>query len=243
MASEQMMLFEYFGMEMNDAVVRAEHVRKVYKTEEIEYMAIRDISLTIRRGEFATVLGPSGSGKTTLLDIIGTLDTPTSGRIFIDGIDVSSLNDNELSRVRNEKIGFIFQSYNLVPYLSTLENVMLPLVVTGKDDGNSREKAKRMLAEIGMSSKLKKKPTELSGGEQQRAAIVRALMNNPPLILADEPTGNLDSKTSDAVLGLLIKESKERGATILMVTHDPRVAARSERRIYLKDGIIEREVR
>jgi ABC-type antimicrobial peptide transport system, ATPase component len=194
---------------------------KVYRSKEIEYTAVKGISLTVEKGEFVTILGASGSGKTTLLDLIGTLDSPTKGKVLIDGVDASSLSDRKLSLLRNEKIGFVFQSYNLVPYLNVLENVILPLMVYGKDNEQGMELAKKLLAEVGLGEKMRKKPNELSGGEQQRVAIVRALINKPPILLADEPTGNLDSKTSEDVLRLLARMSKEDNITVLMATHDP----------------------
>ncbi len=227
-------------------VIVVDHVKKMYggdKGEKITYTAIRDVSLHVDRGEFVSVLGPSGSGKTTLLDLIGTLDTPSGGKIIIDGVDVTSMNQDELANLRNRKIGFIFQSYNLVPYLDVLHNAILPLMVEGRDTEENVENAKSMLNEIGLADKFLKKPTELSGGEQQRVAIVRAFVNDPPILLADEPTGNLDSKTADVVMHMLMKMSKENKTTILMVTHDPDVAALSERSIYLKDGVIEKEIR
>ncbi|MEM0149731.1 MAG: ABC transporter ATP-binding protein [Candidatus Micrarchaeaceae archaeon] len=220
-----------------------EHISKIYGSKGVEYVAIKDISLSVARGEFVAVLGPSGSGKTTLLDIAGTLDRPTRGKVFIDGIEVSRLNDREISKIRNEKIGFVFQSYNLVPYLSVLDNVMLPLMVNGTDDEQHRELAKQRLKEVGLGSKLENKPNEISGGEQQRVAIVRAIMNNPPLLLADEPTGNLDSVTAKDVMNLLIRIGKENDTTILMVTHDIDLAKYAERRVYIRDGLIEKEVR
>ncbi len=227
-------------------VIVVDHVKKVYggkKDEKITYTALKDVSLHVDKGEFVSVLGPSGSGKTTLLDLIGTLDTASDGKIFIDGIDVTTLNSDSLSELRNRKIGFIFQSYNLVPYLDVLQNAVLPLMVDGRDNEENIEKAKGMLNEIGLGDKLEKKPTELSGGEQQRVAIVRAFVNDPPILLADEPTGNLDTKTEDIVLRMLLKLSKEKNTTILMVTHNPEVAALSERSIYLRDGLIEKEIR
>ena len=220
-----------------------DHVWKVYRSKEIEYTAVKGISLTIEKGEFVTILGASGSGKTTLLDLIGTLDSPTKGKVLIDGVDASSLSDRKLSLLRNEKIGFVFQSYNLVPYLNVLENVILPLMVYGKDNEQGMELAKKLLAEVGLGEKMRKKPNELSGGEQQRVAIVRALINKPPILLADEPTGNLDSKTSEDVLRLLARMSKEDNITVLMATHDPDLTKLSDRSIYIKDGQIEKEVR
>lgn len=215
----------------------------MYRSKEIEYTAVKGISLTVEKGEFVTILGASGSGKTTLLDLIGTLDSPTKGKVLIDGVDASSLSDRKLSLLRNEKIGFVFQSYNLVPYLNVLENVILPLMVYGKDNEQGMELAKKLLAEVGLGEKMRKKPNELSGGEQQRVAIVRALINKPPILLADEPTGNLDSKTSEDVLRLLARMSKEDNITVLMATHDPDLTKLSDRSIYIKDGQIEKEVR
>ena len=217
-------------------------MRKVYVTKKIQYEALRDVSIRIKKGEFVSVLGPSGSGKTTLMNLIGTLDRSTSGSISLDGINVSSLNDDELAAVRNKKIGFIFQSYNLVPYLTVLQNTILPLMVEGKNTAENTERAKALLTEIGIGDHLEKKPNELSGGQQQRVAIARALVNDPPIILADEPTGNLDSHTADAVLKLLIRVCKEKSTTVLMVTHDPSVAAVTQRSIYMKDGLIEKQV-
>jgi putative ABC transport system ATP-binding protein len=223
-------------------IIEVDHVGKTYRSRENEYIAVKDISIKVRAGEAVAVLGPSGSGKTTLLDMIGTLDSPTKGRILIDGVDVSTLSDDQLSVIRNEKIGFVFQSYNLVPYLSAVENVLLP--VTVKDNGEEhRERAMVLLREVGLGGKAEKKPTELSGGEQQRVAIVRALINKPQILLADEPTGNLDSKTSDEILNLLRRISKENNTTVLVVTHDPELASLFDRRIYIRDGMVEKEIR
>ena len=215
----------------------------MYRSKEIEYTAVKGISLTVEKGEFVTILGASGSGKTTLLDLIGTLDSPTKGKVLIDGVDASSLSDRKLSLLRNEKIGFVFQSYNLVPYLNVLENVILPLMVYGKDNEQGIELAKKLITEVGLGEKMRNKPNELSGGEQQRVAIVRALINKPPILLADEPTGNLDSKTSEDVLRLLARMSKEENITVLMATHDPDLTKLSDRSIYIKDGQIEKDVR
>jgi putative ABC transport system ATP-binding protein len=224
-------------------VIEVDHIKKVYTTKKIEYVAIQDISISVSRGEFVSVLGPSGSGKTTLMNLIGTLDRPTKGRILLDGVDVSSLNDNQLAVIRNRKIGFIFQSYNLVPYLNVLQNVVLPLMVEGRDTPENIKTAKSLLTEMGMETQLDKKPNELSGGQQQRVSIARALVNEPPIILADEPTGNLDSHTAEAVLNILFKVCKEKSTTILIVTHNPDIAELSQRSIYMKDGLIERQVR
>ncbi len=224
-------------------VILVDKVAKTYRTRKLEYTAIKDISIAVKRGEFVSVLGPSGSGKTTLMNLIGTLDRPAEGRILIDGVNTTSLNENELSILRNRKIGFVFQSYNLVPYLNAFENVTLPLMVDGIDTKENLERGRALLAEVGLGGKMGKKPNELSGGEQQRVAIVRALINEPPIILADEPTGNLDSKTSDAVMKVLVRMAKEHNTTIVMVTHEEDIAAYSDRSIYLKDGVVEREKR
>ncbi len=224
-------------------VILVDKVMKTYRTRKMEYTAIRDISLKVKKGEFISILGPSGSGKTTLMNLIGTLDRPTRGRILIDGVDTTSLNETQLAILRNRKIGFVFQSYNLVPYLNAFENVSLPLMVDGLDTKENLDRGRALLSEVGLGEKLAKKPNELSGGEQQRVAIVRALINNPPIILADEPTGNLDSKTSDAVMNVLVRMAREKNTTIVMVTHEEDIAAYSDRHVYLKDGVIEKDKR
>ena len=225
----------------NSEVILVEKIAKTYKTRKMEYTAISDISMAVKKGEFVSVLGPSGSGKTTLMNLIGTLDRPTNGRILIDGVDTTSLSEKQLAILRNRKIGFVFQSYNLVPYLTAFENVTLPLMVDGIDTKENLERGRMLLSEVGLSEKMNKKPNELSGGEQQRVAIVRALINDPPIILADEPTGNLDSKTSDSVMKVLVRMAHENDSTIVMVTHEESIAAYSDRSIYLRDGIVEKE--
>ncbi len=224
-------------------VLEMVHVKKTYYGKGVRYEAVRGVSIRVMGGEFVSVLGPSGSGKTTLLDLAGTLDTPTEGHVLIDGQNVSNMSGNQLAEIRNRKIGFIFQSYNLVPYLSVLQNATLPLMVNNMDTQKNIDRVKGLLTEVGLGDKMEKKPTELSGGEQQRVAIVRAFSASPQILLADEPTGNLDSKSAEIVLKMIIKMSKENGTTIVMVTHSPDVASLSQRSIYLKDGLVEKEVK
>lgn len=226
-----------------DKIVQTEDLWKVYGTGSIEYVALKELTLSISRGEFVSIVGPSGSGKTTLLNLIGTLDRPTKGEILIDGIPTSNLKGNQLAQLRNEKLGFVFQSYNLVPYLSATENVELPLTALGTLPLKRHEKAMGLLTYLGVAEMAKKKPRELSGGEQQRVALARALVNDPCIILADEPTGNLDSKSAQTAVRLLQSLSKERNVTIIMVTHNMEIANFSDRIIYLRDGAIEREVK
>ncbi|MCL4388686.1 ABC transporter ATP-binding protein [Candidatus Marsarchaeota archaeon] len=217
-------------------------VRKIYSNKEgLTYVALNGVSVEIEEGDFVAIMGPSGSGKTTMLDLMGTLDTPTSGRIIINGKDTSSMNGNELAELRNSVIGFVFQSYNLVPYLSALDNVMLPSLVSGSGSKEKLQQAKDMLAEVGLGEKVNKRPNELSGGEQQRVAIVRAFINNPKILLSDEPTGNLDTKSAKNVLDILSRMCKENGTTVVLSTHDPEVGAFARRRIHIRDGLIEKE--
>jgi putative ABC transport system ATP-binding protein len=196
----------------------------------------------VSKGEFVSIVGPSGSGKTTLLNIIGALDRPTSGNVFINGIDIFSLNDSQLASLRNNTIGFIFQSYNLINRTTILKNVEFPGITNGMSDGDRRRRALKILSFLGIMDKAKFKPANLSGGQQQRVAIARALMNNPKIILADEPTGNLDTKTGKEVFGLLRLLSNRFRRTIIMVTHNPELAGASDRSIYIRDGAIEKEV-
>ncbi len=230
-------------MQSNNDVIIAENIGKTYISKKIQYTALKDVSLTVQKGEFLAILGASGSGKTTLMNILGTLDRQTKGKLRIDGVDTETLNDNELCLIRNKKIGFIFQSYNLVNYLSALDNVLLPLMISNIDTPEKIEEAKQLLSELGLSGKFQKKPLELSGGEQQRVAIARALINSPSIILADEPTGNLDSKTADTVLDILMRMAKKSDITIVMVTHDPEIAKSADREIHMKDGVVYKELR
>jgi putative ABC transport system ATP-binding protein len=218
-------------------VVELVEVTKVYELPRGSIKALDNVSATIAAGDFVSIMGPSGSGKTTLLNIIGCLDTPTSGRIAIGGENVSGLDDEALTKIRRDKIGFVFQQFNLIPTLTALENIAYPLRLKGVSE--YEERSKELMRSVGLSEELgENKPTELSGGEQQRVAVARALANDPDTILADEPTGNLDSKTSKDIMELL-KETNERGTTIIMVTHDPLVASYTERTFRMVDGRIE----
>jgi putative ABC transport system ATP-binding protein len=225
----------------DEVVVKTENLWKVYRSGTIEYPAIRGISIEILRGEFVAIVGPSGSGKTTLLNLIGTLDSITRGEVYLNGTPVSKMRGNELAKFRNKTLGFVFQTYNLVSYLNVLENVELPLIASNTPRSVRHEKAKKVLEQLGLGDKLNTMPNELSGGEQQRVAIARALVNDPSLILADEPTGNLDSKTAQVVAAIL-KSVCDSGVTVVMVTHNLEITKSCNRIIYLRDGAVEREV-
>jgi len=222
--------------------VEAIDLVKVYRVGKREVWALRGLNLKVKEGEFLAVVGPSGSGKSTLLNLIGALDRPTSGSVLVDGIDTSRLSDSELSRFRNEKIGFVFQSFNLINRISVIRNVELPAVVKGTPKDVRERRARELLEEVGLGDKIYMKPLELSGGEQQRVAIARALINNPRFILADEPTGNLDSVTSKEIYRLLRRLNRMHGTTVIVVTHDLELAQECDRIVYLRDGKVEREV-
>ena len=224
-------------------LVELKNVSKVYKMEKVEVLALKGVNMKIKRGEFVAVVGPSGSGKSTLLHMIGCLDRPTKGEVILDGIDVSKLSDNELSRIRAEKIGFVFQFFNLYPTLTALENVELPMMIVEKNRKERKRRARELLKIVGMEKRAEHLPSQLSGGERQKVAIARALANDPPLILADEPTGNLDSKSGKEIVALLDKLQEEKGKTIVMATHMQDIAKFAERLIYLKDGEIIKEVK
>jgi len=221
-----------------DAVIDVRNITKELKLGQHTIHALRGVSMAIYPGEMVGIVGPSGSGKSTLLGIIGGLDTPTSGQLLIDGVDVTAMGEDKLTEIRNEKIGFIFQFFNLIPTLTALENVALPIQFARQQKYAPNKRAKELLALLGLGDRTHHRPSQLSGGQQQRVAIARALANNPPLILADEPTGNLDSDSSASVLAALENIRQNSGSTIVLVTHDPELAARAERTLTLVDGQI-----
>ena len=219
---------------MSDAIISLRDLHKVYAMGDIQVAALKGVSLEIGRGEFVSIMGPSGSGKSTLMNILGCLDQPTSGSYLLDGIETSQLSDDQLAWIRRHKIGFVFQGFNLLARTSALEQVELPMIYTGAN--NRRQRALNALNAVGLADRVHHMPTELSGGQQQRVAIARALVNDPVLILADEPTGALDTRTSEEIMGLFGRLNEERGITVLLVTHEPDVAARTRRIIHLRDG-------
>ncbi|MBS7646117.1 ABC transporter ATP-binding protein [Candidatus Bathyarchaeota archaeon] len=217
-------------------------LRKVYSVGSVRVPALRGVTFTVEKGKFVSIVGPSGCGKSTLLNMIGALDRPTQGKVVVDGVDITRLNDRRLARFRNSKIGFIFQTYNLINRTTVLRNVELPAIVKGIPSRIRRLKALKLLKLVGLEEKADRKPTEMSGGEQQRVAIARALINDPAIVLADEPTGNLDSKTGEEIISLLGRINRENGATIIMVTHNLELANRTNRMIRLRDGLIEKVI-
>lgn len=219
-----------------EPLIKLEGVWKVYQLGKVELTVLKGVSLEIVPGSFVVILGPSGSGKSTLLHIIGLLDTPTKGKVFLEGKDTSKLSEDELSQIRGKKIGFIFQQFNLLPNLTALENVMIPMVFQGITEKERTERAEFLLESVGLKERILHRPFELSGGEQQRIAIARSLSNNPEVIVADEPTGNLDSTTGQKIMETLINLHKKEQKTIIVVTHDPTIADYSEQIINIKDG-------
>jgi len=218
-----------------DWVIEARDLTKIYKMGEIEVHALRGVSFKIARGEVVAIMGPSGSGKSTMMNTLGCLDRPTSGEYILDGEAVANMTDDQLASVRNRKVGFVFQSFNLLSRLTALGNVELPLRYAGIREGR-RERAKAALEAVGLGDRMTHRPYELSGGQQQRVAVARAIVNDPAIIMADEPTGNLDSKVGKEIMSLLLNLNKERGATLIIVTHDPKIAEQTQRVIRLRDG-------
>jgi putative ABC transport system ATP-binding protein len=229
------------NVDRTEVILKVENLSKVYVSSMGKVVSLRNVSFKVNKGEFVSVVGPSGSGKSTLLNMIGALDRPSSGRVCINGINIFSLNDSQIATMRNNTIGFIFQSYNLINRTTVLKNVEFPGITGGMSNDDRRRRALKLLNFLGIKDKAKYKPSNLSGGQQQRVAIARALMNDPKMILADEPTGNLDTKTGQDVFNLLTLLSREFRRTIIMVTHNPELAAATDRAIHIRDGTIEKE--
>lgn len=219
-------------------VIEVHDIKKIYRMGEVDVHALRGVSFAIERGEVVSIMGPSGSGKSTLMNTLGCLDRPTSGEYFLDGETVATLNDDQLADIRNRKVGFVFQSFNLLTRQTAVTNVELPLRYSGNLEGR-RERAKEALKAVGLGDRMTHRPFELSGGQQQRVAVARAIVNNPAIIMADEPTGNLDSKVGQEIMNLLLGLNKDLGTTLIIITHDPRIAEQTQRVIRLKDGLLE----
>ncbi|MGB4776502.1 MAG: ABC transporter ATP-binding protein [Daejeonella sp.] len=225
---------------MNESLISLNDIGRKYVIGSETIHALKSVSLSISKGEFVALMGPSGSGKSTLMNILGCLDTPTKGDYILNGIQVSEMSDGELAEVRNKEIGFVFQTFNLLPRSSSLDNVALPLVYAGISRKEREERAKKTLENVGLGNRVDHKPNELSGGQRQRVAVARALINNPSIILADEPTGNLDTKTSVEIMGLL-EEIHSKGNTIILVTHEEDIAMHAHRIVRMRDGLIEKD--
>lgn len=226
---------------MKDTIIQISDIGKTYVMGSEKVNALKSITLDIKKNEYVALMGPSGSGKSTLMNLLGCLDTPTKGKYLLNGIDVSTMEDDDLAEVRNKEIGFVFQTFNLLPRLSSLDNVALPLVYSGLNKARRSEKANQALTAVNLGDRVDHKPNELSGGQRQRVAIARALVNNPAIILADEPTGNLDTKTSIEIMAIL-EEIHKQGNTIILVTHEPDIAEHAHRIIRLRDGLVEEDV-
>jgi putative ABC transport system ATP-binding protein len=225
---------------MTEPVITAENLIKTYQMGDVEVNALRGLTMSIDRGEVVAIVGPSGSGKSTLMNILGCLDRPTSGTYILDGESVAGLNDDQLANIRNRKVGFIFQSFNLLSRSTALSNVELPLRYSDIKTGR-KERARQSLISVGLQDRINHKPFELSGGQQQRVAIARALVNDPAIIMADEPTGNLDSKVGQEIMDLLLNLNRQVGTTLIIVTHDPKIAAQTQRIIRIRDGMVDKE--
>ena len=224
---------------MDDSLIKIEEVTKTYQMGDVQVHALCGLSLQIGAGEFVAIMGPSGSGKSTLMNIIGCLDQPTSGRYWLDGTEVGRLNDNKLAEIRNHKIGFVFQTFNLLPRTTAFQNVTLPLIYAGVGTRERRAQAKSALEAVGLGDRLNHRPSELSGGQQQRVAIARALVTQPAIILADEPTGNLDTRSGKEIMAIFHQLNEERGITVAFVTHDFGIAQETRRIIRIRDGLVE----
>ena len=224
-------------MKQNNEIIKLENVSKNYRMGETVIQAVSEANLTIKKGDFVAIVGPSGSGKSTMLNLVGALDLATRGDIYLDGVDIEHLHESDLAQIRGKKIGFIFQTFNLMPTLNALENVALPMIFQGVSRWKRIEKAKKLLSDVKLANRMNHLPNELSGGERQRVAIARALANEPEVILADEPTGNLDSKTGEEILNLFMELNKQ-GKTIIVITHDSDIAKKARKIIKLKDGKI-----
>lgn len=236
-----MMVDEEKIMASSDNVVDAKDLKKIYKMGEVEVHALRGLSVKINRGEVVSIMGPSGSGKSTLMNTLGCLDRPTSGEYFLDGESVAEMTDDQLADVRNRKVGFVFQSFNLLPRISATKNVEMPLRYAGVSGKERKKRAIESLESVGLGDRVNHRPNELSGGQQQRVAIARALVTNPAIVMADEPTGNLDTESGDEIMEVLLNLNKEKGTTLIVVTHDPEVADHTQRIIRIRDGVVVKE--
>ena len=226
---------------MSEKIIRLENITRIYQIGEVEVQALQGITYSLDYSEFLAIMGPSGSGKSTLMNLLGLLDRPTSGKYYLEGVDVSQLSKDEMAAIRNKRIGFVFQNFNLLSRTTALENVELPMLYANVSSKEARDKAMEALANVGLKGREHHRTNQLSGGQMQRVAIARALVNDPSIILADEPTGNLDSRTGAEIMDIFCRLNQERKITLIMVTHDPVIASYARRRLFLKDGVIIRE--